>query len=101
MGSSFIGEGDSSWVAWVVCGQETGEDEILVRGRKMSMCNCKYPLSQVLEACQVQGVGMWIGELLGLIPRKGKRGLGIASGRTVGGKSNPLKASMLVPSGSF
>lgn len=48
-------------------------DEILVRGRKMSMCNCKYPLSQVLEACQVQGVGMWIGELLGLIPRKGKR----------------------------
>ena len=25
MGSSFIGEGDSSWVAWVVCGQEIGE----------------------------------------------------------------------------
>ena len=25
MGSSFIYEGDPSWVAWAVCGQETGD----------------------------------------------------------------------------
>ena len=38
----------------------------------MGICNCKYPLSQVLEACQVQGVGILRGELLGLILEKEK-----------------------------
>lgn len=38
----------------------------------MSICNCKYPLSQVREAYQVQGVGMLREDLLDLIPKMEK-----------------------------